>query len=294
MKALMHSADLGVLPSKAANDPGPKTTPEPYKKGLSHQIASRVPFLETAGIVAFLLIWQLLPSVGLVSEQVLPAFTTVAATLVTEIATAAFWMAVANTLAAWLLGLAIAIVSGVGLGFFVGSSPFLRKATHSTIEFLRPIPSVALIPVAILLFGIGIESALMLVVIASFWPVFIQMLYGVADVDSVADSTARSFGITGFSRIRFVVFPTALPYLMTGIRLSAAIALILAVTAGLVIGTPGLGSEVASAQEAGANERLYALALSTGVLGVAINLVTRRVERLVLRWHASVRSETYA
>ena len=87
------------------------------------------------------------------------------------------------------------------------------------------------------------RSALMLVVYASFWQVLLQVLYGVADVDPVADDTARSYGLGRAARGANVVWPTALPYVVTGVRLAAAVALILAITAELIIGAPGLGSD---------------------------------------------------
>jgi ABC-type nitrate/sulfonate/bicarbonate transport system permease component len=195
---------------------------------------------------------------------------------------------------AWAIGLAVSVVLAVVLGFVVGSSGFLRRVTNSTVEFLRPIPSVALIPLAVLLFGVKIESSLMLIIYASFWQIFIQVLYGVADVDNVAMQTAKSYGLNSLARVRHVVFPTALPYLMTGIRLAAAVALILAVTAGLVIGSPGLGREIALAQSGGAISGMYALVLATGLIGVVINLAMRQVERRTLSWHSSVRSEAIA
>jgi ABC-type nitrate/sulfonate/bicarbonate transport system permease component len=195
---------------------------------------------------------------------------------------------------AWAIGLAVSVVLAVVLGFVVGSSGFLRRVTNSTVEFLRPIPSVALIPLAVLLFGVKIESSLMLIIYASFWQIFIQVLYGVADVDNVAMQTAKSYGLNFLARVRHVVFPTALPYLMTGIRLAAAVALILAVTAGLVIGSPGLGREIALAQSGGAISGMYALVLATGLIGVVINLAMRQVERRTLSWHSSVRSEAIA
>jgi ABC-type nitrate/sulfonate/bicarbonate transport system permease component len=202
-----------------------------------------------------------------------------------------FWVAVGETMLAWVLGLTLAIVLAVGLGFLIGSSRFLRRFTSSAVEFLRPIPSVALIPLAILLFGVKIESTLMLVVYASFWQIFIQVLYGVADVDNVAMQTARSFGLGTIARVRHVVFPSALPFLMTGVRLAAAVALILSITAELVIGSPGLGREIAMAQSGGEIAEMYALVLATGLIGVVINLFMRFVEHQTLSWHASVRSE---
>ena len=265
--------------------PIPRGGKQPAKKLPSKQL------LGIAGIIGFLLLWEMVPRVGIVEPRFLPPASEVIAALVTDFGLTAFWVAVGETMLAWAIGLVMAIVLAVVLGFIIGSSMFLRKFTNSTVEFLRPIPSVALIPLAVLLFGVKIESTLMLVVYASFWQVFIQVLYGVADVDNVAMQTAKSYGLGAMARVRHVVFPTALPYLMTGIRLAASVALILAITAELVIGSPGLGREIALAQSGGAISGMYALVLATGLIGVVINLVMRFIERKTLSWHSSIRSE---
>jgi ABC-type nitrate/sulfonate/bicarbonate transport system permease component len=202
-----------------------------------------------------------------------------------------FWQSMADTLIAWGLGLAIAVAAGTVLGMLIGSTPIVRAATASTIEFLRPIPSVALIPLAILLYGTRLQSALLLIVYAAFWQVLVQVLAGVRDVDPVAADTARSLRLGPIGRLRHVTWPTALPYLMTGVRLAATVALVLAVTAGLVIGSPGIGLEIKIAQSSGAVERMYALIVVSGALGVLVNLGVRYVERRVLRWHPSMRGE---
>jgi ABC-type nitrate/sulfonate/bicarbonate transport system permease component len=251
----------------------------------------RKQLLGLTGVLGFLLMCELSSRLGFVDPRFLPPASDVVAAFVADLGQWQFWVAAGQTMQAWAIGLAISVVLGVVLGFVVGSSNFLRRATNSTVEFLRPIPSVALIPLAVLLFGVKIESSLMLIIYASFWQIFIQVLYGVADVDNVAMQTAKSYGLNSLARVRHVVFPTALPYLMTGIRLAAAVALILAVTAGLVIGSPGLGREIALAQSGGAISGMYALALSAGLIGVVINLAMRQVERRILSWHSSVRSE---
>lgn len=247
--------------------------------------------LGVAGILGFLLTWELIPRTGIVDARYLPPASEVIVALVRDFGLTAFWVSVGETMLAWFLGLAIAVVAAVLLGFVIGSSNFLRKATNSTVEFLRPIPSVALIPLAVLLFGVKIQSSLMLIVYAAFWQVLIQVLYGVADVDMVANNTAKTYGLGRMARIRYVVFPTALPYLMTGVRLAAAVALVLAITAELVIGSPGLGREIALAQSGGAISGMYALVLATGLIGVLINMLMRFIEKKTLSWHSSVRSE---
>lgn len=243
------------------------------------------------GIGLFLLLWEAAPRLGWVNREFLPEFSMVAAKFLLYLVEPGFWGDVAWTMRAWAIGLAISIVAGLMLGLVIGSNALLKRATRSTIEFLRPIPSVALVPLAVLLFGLGIESSLMLIVYACFWQILIQVLYGVSDVDPIADSTARVFGLNRLERIRHVVWPTVLPFLMTGIRLASTVALILAITAELIIGQPGIGYQIGLTQAGGRVPEMYALIAATGFIGVTINLVIRTVERGALKWHPSVTRE---
>ena len=247
--------------------------------------------LGTLGLLALVALGEIVPRLGLVPRRFVPTSGEIAVALVDELGQAAFWQALLDTVQGWALGLLIASVAGVVLGIVIGSSAFLRELTASTIEFLRPIPSVALIPLAVLVFGTDIESKLLLVVYAAFWQMLVQVLYGVQDVDPVAAETARSYRFGRWARIRYVVWPTALPYVMTGLRLAAAVALILAVTSELIIGNPGIGNRLAVAQNSGAVDTTYALVVVAGLLGVLVNLVARWIERRVLAWHPSQRSE---
>jgi ABC-type nitrate/sulfonate/bicarbonate transport system permease component len=244
-----------------------------------------------AGFAALLVLVEALPRLGAVSPSYLPPVSRIASALVAEAGTGSFWSAVADTLIGWALGLLIAVVAGVVVGVVIGSVPLLRAVTASTVEFLRPIPSVALIPLAVLLYGTALQSTLLLVVYAAFWQVLVQVLYGVADVDPVADETARSYRLGAWARVRYVLWPTALPYVLTGVRLAAAVALVLAVTTELIIGSPGLGAEIGVAQSSNAVPTMYALIVVTGLLGVAINIAARLAERRLLAWHQSVRGE---
>ncbi|MCX4831207.1 ABC transporter permease [Streptomyces sp. NBC_01016] len=243
------------------------------------------------GLLVCAALWEAVPRLGLVDPDFLPPFTTTLNALRGELADAAFWTALGDTLTGWALGLALATAGGILAGLVIATVPYLRELTASTVEFLRPIPSVALIPLAILLYGTELRSVLLLVVYAAFWQVLVQVLYGVQDVDPVADDTARAFGLGPWARVRHVVWPTALPYVMTGVRLAAAVALILAITVELVIGAPGLGHRINVAQSSQAVPDMYALILVAGCLGVLINTGARFVERRALSWHQSVRAE---
>jgi ABC-type nitrate/sulfonate/bicarbonate transport system permease component len=247
-----------------------------------------------AGLAAFALLGEVLPRLEVVPSRFAPPTSRVATALWQEVQLPRFWSAMADTLRTWGLGLFIAVAAGVVLGVVIGAVPLLRQATASTIEFLRPIPSVALIPLAALLYGATITSTLVLVVYASFWQVLVQVLHGVADVDPVARDTALAYRLTPWQRVWHVLWPTALPYAITGVRLAASVALILAITGELIIGSPGLGQEIAVAQSSNSVPEMYALIVVTGLLGLAANVLARVGERRVLAWHPSVRGEVPA
>jgi ABC-type nitrate/sulfonate/bicarbonate transport system permease component len=262
-------------------------------RGLSRTAGRRTPAwaLGLAGVATLLLVVELAPRLGIVDARFLPPTSEILAALGDRLGTPEFWTALGQTLTTWGTGLAISLVAGVVLGVVIGSVPALRAVTASTIEFLRPVPSVALIPVAVLLYGTGMASTLLLVVYASFWQVLVQVLSGVQDVDPVASDTARSYRFSLVTRIRTVVWPTTLPYAMTGLRLAASVALILTVTGELLIGTPGIGKLLGVAQSSGAVAPMYAYVVVAGLLGVAVNLLARALESRVLFWHPSVRGE---
>ncbi|CEA09289.1 Putative aliphatic sulfonates transport permease protein SsuC [Arthrobacter saudimassiliensis] len=247
------------------------------------------PLLGTCGVLGFLLTWQAASVTKIVDPRHLPPATEVLERFVTNLAYTQFWVATGHTLRAWLLGLLISAAAGLILGVLIGSNRFLVKATHSTVEFLRPIPAVALIPIAALLFGPRLGSELMIIIYACFWIVLIQVFYGIADIDNVAMDTSRTLGLTFLQRVRYLIFPTLLPFLMTGLRLAATVALVLAISVELIVGTPGLGQEVAMAQINGSAPAIYSLIITSGVLGITINALMRYVERRSLFWHESVR-----
>jgi ABC-type nitrate/sulfonate/bicarbonate transport system permease component len=249
------------------------------------------------GLAAFGGLLEVLPRIGVLPAEYFPPSSQIATALWDEILrpgtefVPSFGSALGDTIATWLTGLAIAVAGGLVFGVIIGAVPFLREATASSVEFLRPIPSVALIPGLIVLFHAH-TSTLVIVVYASFWQMMIQVIYGVGDVDPVARDTARSYHLGVLRRVRYVLWPTALPYVLTGVRLAAAVALILTITGELIIGNPGLGRLITfSYGNPEGVPTMYALITVTGIIGVLANTVTRSAERRVLRWHPSVRGE---
>src|SRR5436190_16912580 len=264
----------------------PEVTPVARDVRVPRAAALVLPVLS---VVAALGLWELLSRTNTISQQDLPAMSTSVGALWTMLKTGAFWGAVLHTLRGWALGLGIATALAVPLGIVLGSSEVASRAFRVPIEFLRPIPSAALIPVLFLTIGTNLRSEVFLAAFGAFWPLLVQTMYGVRDVDPVALETARSFGVGRFERLTRITLPSAGPYIATGLRISSTVSLILAFTAELFMGTPGLGQLVNYAQSYGLETQLYALALATGFLGVAIHIVFTSLERRALRWHPSER-----
>jgi ABC-type nitrate/sulfonate/bicarbonate transport system permease component len=246
--------------------------------------------LPWASVVGVLVLFDVLPRIGALPRDHFPPLSETLGTLGGQLGETSFWEAVGNTLQGWALGLGIAAALAVPIGIVIGSSRLLYRSMRGLIEFLRPIPSVALIPLAILIYGTGLQSKVFLAAFASFWQLLVASLYGVQDVDPVATDTARSFGISRPQRLLRVTLPSAVPYIATGLRVASAVSLILTVTAELVIGSAGLGRSINVARSGGNEELMYALIISTGILGVLLNGIFVRAERRVLRWHPSQRS----
>lgn len=245
--------------------------------------------LPVAGIVLFL---ALIEVVRALSERVrtgVPSMVDVLRELGSLATDATFWAAVADTLAAWGMGMGLVLVTAVPLAILVGLSKRAHVATSMTAEVLRPIPPVAVIPLAVLLLGSGVSLNALLAFIGAFWPTYLQTTYGVRAVDPVMMRTARVYGLSRWERIVNVVLPSATPFVATGLRLSAAAALILSVTGGIVTGAPGLGARISQLQSGGAVEQMYAVVVATGLLGVLINRIFHLIEAPTMRWHPSRR-----
>lgn len=249
----------------------------------------QVVWLGAGTTVLILALLEVLSRTGAIARDVLPPISAVAEQLFGQLTNQAFWVDIGSTLQAWAIGLVISIVVAVPVGLVLGSVPLAYEWIRTAIEFLRPIPPVALIPLAILVWGPTQEMKVFLIVISSVWPLLFQTLYGVQDVDRVLKETARAYQLSPLDRGRFIVLPSTVPYLVTGLRISATIALIVTIAAELVSGAPGLGSSIQLAQASASSDEAWALIFTVGILGLLINAGFRSVERRWLRWHSSQR-----
>jgi NitT/TauT family transport system permease protein len=239
------------------------------------------------GVVLFLGAGEVIGRIGLVSREDLPPTSDVLRALWQMLTEEGFASDVLITTGNWLAGLAVAILIGVPAGLLLGSVPMLNAASRLAIDFLRPIPSVALIPLAILLFGTGTDMRVFVMVFASIWPILFNTIYGLKEVDPLAKETARSFGAGRLRVALGVSLPSAAPFVLTGIRLGATIALILEITAELLAGGGGggIGKVINVATSGfGRMDVVLAATLVAGVIGLLANAILEFVSRRGFAW----------
>lgn len=245
-----------------------------------------------AGLAILFALAELVTRLEMVDPTYLPPASTVLVATGRVLLDPEFLGHVAATLVAWAIGLAIAGAIAVPIGVALGSSWRSYQASTAAIEFLRPIPSVALIPLVVLLLGRGLDMKVVLVAYASVWPILFNTIYGVREVDPLARDTGRVFGLGRTAVLWRIALPAASPFIATGVRVSAAIALILAISAELIAGgSQGLGVwMLASSQTGVPRELLYAGIVVAGLLGLALNALLATGERRLFAWHPRVRA----
>ena len=243
----------------------------------------------SAGLAALVVTSQLLAITGIVPREFLPPAGEVLDRAAHLAGNREFLVDLGATLRAWAIGVAIAVGIGATLGLLLGGIPALNTAIRPVMEFLRPIPSVALIPLVSLILGAGLATEATLIVYAATWPVLYNTMYGLLEVDPVPQETLRVFGFGRVAVMWHVRLPAAAPFMATGVRLAAVTALILAVSTEILAGFgDGLGVFIAQAQQAAeGTSDVLAGTVWSGALGLLINAVLERGERRLFGWHVS-------
>jgi NitT/TauT family transport system permease protein len=248
------------------------------------------------GIVVFLLLAEAAGRLGIISRSALPLTSAVLWRTVLLAGNSRFIADMGATVEAWAVGLGVTVAVGVPLGVLLGSLPGVRVATRALVEFLRPIPSVALILLVSLLLGPGLRMTATLIVYGAIWPVLYNTIAGIDDVDPVAMETHRAFGFSRLQAVWMVSLPSAAPYIGTGIRLASTVALILGIATGYITGAingPGIGAFI-SQESTGSNDLTVILAATVwaGILGLVLDLLLTTAQRRLLHWHHARLGET--
>jgi NitT/TauT family transport system permease protein len=245
------------------------------------------------GLAGFFLLWEGVVRLGLVERVFLPTPTDVWGALVDLLGQDTFLRDVIATVLAWLIALAIAVAVAVPTGLLLGSLPWLRTATRVLIEFLRPIPPVALIPLIIITIGSGPEAKITLAFYASVWPILFNIIYALDEIDPLLLDTAKSFGTRRPRILGTVALPHVAPFAFTGLRLSAAIALIVTVSTEYLAGSEiGVGAFIIDVSTTiGAMDQVLAGTIVIGMFGYLVNEGLERLGRRLFHWSDTTRAE---
>lgn len=193
------------------------------------------------------------------------------------------------TLSVYVRGLGLASALAIFIGILMGTYRPVFDALKIIVEFLRPVPSVAMIPLAILFFGLGPTMRISVITYAAFWPLLINTIYGVRAIDPQALDVARNFGVTGAEALWRVTLPSALASIATGFRISSTIALVVTITTELIAGNSGLGYYISQMEQADRLPPMYAGILLTGILGYLLNSLFVGLERRFVFWTPAAR-----
>ncbi|HLU72031.1 MAG TPA: ABC transporter permease [Nonomuraea sp.] len=259
----------------------PALARSPLARPRSYRWARRV-----TGALAFIALVELAGRAGL--AEFMPPASEILQRAGALLLDPAFRAHAGTSMLAWAIGLAIAALVAVPLGVLFGSFPLLDAATRAIMEFLRPIPSVALIPLVALLIGTGLQHRIALVIYAAVWPILYNTMYGMHDVDPVAKESLRSYGFSRPAVLWWVSLPSAAPFIMTGFRLATGVALILTVSTEIVAGRgEGIGVFIYFAGIAvpARMDDILAGVVWVGLFGVLVNALLVAAERRLFRWH---------
>lgn len=182
-------------------------------------------------------------------------------------------------------GFAIAVVGGVALGLLLGSVPWLEEAVRPIIEFMRATPGVAVLPIMMLVLGIGTSMKIAIIGLVASWPILLNTIDGVRSVEPVLRDVSTSYRLSSWDRVRYIILPNAAPQIFAGARTALAIAVVAMVISEMV-GTPGgIGYFILNSQREFNIPAMWTGIIALGIVGYLLNKLFGLVENLVLSWH---------
>ncbi|VXC71072.1 alkanesulfonate transport protein (ABC superfamily, membrane) [Burkholderia sp. 8Y] len=238
-----------------------------------------------------LLAWEAAARTGGLSARVLPEPLAVAKAAWSLIQSGELWTDV--RVSAWraLAGFAV----GGGIGFVLGLATGLFRPAEvlldSTVQMIRNIPALAMIPLLILWFGIGEEAKLVLVALGVFFPVYVNTYHGIRSVDRDLIEMARSYGLSGFALYRHVILPGALPSILVGVRFALGLMWVMLIVAETISAQSGIGYMTMNAREFMQTDVVVLGILLYALLGKLADMGARAIERASLRWHPAYQNE---
>ncbi|MBN3723104.1 aliphatic sulfonate ABC transporter permease SsuC [Burkholderia sp. Ac-20379] len=240
------------------------------------------PWLVPLGLV---IAWELAARAGALSTRVLPEPLAVVRAAWSLIQSGDMWANVKVSTWRALVGFAIGGGVGLVLGLATGISKAAEVALDSTIQMIRNIPALAMIPLVILWFGIDEKAKLFLVSLGVFFPIYINTYHGIRSVDANLIEMAKSYGVKGFALYRDVILPGALPSILVGVRFALGLMWVMLIVAETISAQSGIGYMTMNAREFLQTDVVVVGILLYAVLGKLADVLAKWLERATLRWH---------
>jgi NitT/TauT family transport system permease protein len=253
-------------------------------------------------------LWQAVAMLGWVNPQVLPSPLAVVEKWIAYLLplqpydpAASGWLswAVSGELITDSIGslyrVVVGFVIGAGLalpiGLAMGANPKVYDWLNPLVQLLRPIPPIAYIPLSILWFGLGNPPAVFLIALGAFFPVLMNTIAGVRQVDGIYLRAARNLGASGGTMFLRVILPAAVPYILSGVRIGIGTAFIVVIVSEMIAVNNGLGFRILEAREYFWSDKIIAGMISIGLIGLAIDVGMNKLNNHLLRWHRGLENQ---
>jgi sulfonate transport system permease protein len=238
-------------------------------------------FAVGAGLVG---VWQLIADAHLISPVFLPSPYRAFGAMVGGFENGVLWAKVSGTIVRMIYGWLLASLVGIAIGALIGSSTRARRLLEPTLEFLRPLPASAVIPLAIGLFGLTETMVLAVICFGALWPALLATVHGFAAVEPRLYEVARALGMSRFDIIRKIALPSSVPDILSGLRISLTISLILAIVGEMLSSRDGLGSWILLAARSFRSPDLFAGIIVLSAIGYCSSMLLGLLEARMLRW----------
>lgn len=237
--------------------------------------------------VFLLLLWQVLSTTNVISPIFFPSPVRTLNALWNQIAEGQLWGPLGSTVSRMAWGWLAASIAGIVLGAMIAGAPVARAMLEPILDFMRPLPASAIIPVAILAFGLSATMSTAVIAFGSIWPVLLASVQGFSAVNARLVEVSATLEMSRRDRFFKISLPSALPDILAGAKVGLAIALILAVVTEMQASLPGLGQNILMAQRSFKTPDLYAGVLMLGAIGFATSMGLQWLERKLLKWRFS-------
>lgn len=241
--------------------------------------------------IVVLILWELVSHSNLIEPYFLPPVTKIVKTLYSLIMTGEVFPHVGISLMRGICGYMLAAIIGISLGLLIAWSKLFENIFDPLIELIRPISTFALIPIFFVWFGIGNGSKVAIIFKACFFPIVINTIAGIKGVDAKLIKAAQSLGARGSQVWTKVLIPSALPMIVTGLRISTAITMLAIVGVEMLAADSGIGFLIIDAQRVFATDRMFAGIIIISLLGFSLDRIARAIQQRILSWHVETSLE---